>query len=311
MSKNTPKNKIINRIVNQSTALGALVILLVASLISNFYLYDSNQNTKKQNQTILLESQNLRTSLDDIGKKYENIAKQLDINEKDRLFLVQSFNQVGSEYNGLMNNYNEKLNEVTTLQKAVFIPDELLKKYSKYYFLNENYSPSSTVQISLNYTLNGKEVYIMPEVYTKLEKMILDAKNTGINLVINSGYRSFNEQKGLKSAYTQRYGSGANTFSADQGYSEHQLGTTVDITDGKVGLVTSFENTKASTWLRDNAYRYGFILSYPRGNNYYMYEPWHWRYVGVELATYLHDKGLNFYDLDQNVIDSYKTKIFD
>ena len=109
------------------------------------------------------------------------------------------------------------------------------------------------------------------------------------------------------------YGAGtANSFSADQGYSEHQLGTTVDmITSGLGGVLDGFDTTKAYQWMLSNAYKYGFILSYPKNNNYYVYEPWHWRFVGIKFAKYLHDQKLNFYDLEQRTIDSYLVSIFD
>jgi D-alanyl-D-alanine carboxypeptidase len=109
------------------------------------------------------------------------------------------------------------------------------------------------------------------------------------------------------------YGSGANAFSADQGYSEHQLGTTFDFTTEGIGggLVTSFENTPAFAWLKDNAHKYGFTLSYPKDNAYYVYEPWHWRFVGEDLAEDLHEAGKTFYDWDQREIDKYLIKIFD
>jgi D-alanyl-D-alanine carboxypeptidase len=60
-----------------------------------------------------------------------------------------------------------------------------------------------------------------------------------------------------------------------------------------------------------NAYKYGFTLSYPKGNTSYVFEPWHWRFVGVKLATDLHNQGKNFYDLDQRSIDAYLVNFFD
>ncbi len=109
-----------------------------------------------------------------------------------------------------------------------------------------------------------------------------------------------------------QYGAGANTFSADQGYSEHQLGTTVDFSSDEIGGgLTDFQNTKAFAWLEENAHRYGFTLSYPEANEYYIYEPWHWRFVGQELADDLYDDGKHFYDYDQRTIDEYLISIFD
>jgi len=75
--------------------------------------------------------------------------------------------------------------------------------------------------------------------------------------------------------------------------------------------LTGFENTEAYTWLQENAYKYGFVLSYPKGNGYYVFEPWHWRFVGKDLAIKLHREDKNFYDLDQRQIDEYLVSIFD
>ena len=108
------------------------------------------------------------------------------------------------------------------------------------------------------------------------------------------------------------FGSGANKFSAEQGYSEHQLGTTIDFTTPALGAsFSAFDTTSAYEWLQGNAHRFGFVLSYPKGNAYYIYEPWHWRFVGVELATKLHTEGKRFYDMDQREINDYLSKIFD
>jgi D-alanyl-D-alanine carboxypeptidase len=143
--------------------------------------------------------------------------------------------------------------------------------------------------------------------------MLDQAKQDGVSLYVKSAYRSFAEQKSLKSTYSVTYGAGtANTFSADQGYSEHQLGTTLDvISSGQGGKLDGFDKTKAYTWMQENAYKYGFVLSYPKGNKYYTYEPWHWRYVGTKLAAYLHVTNKQFYDLDQREIDAYLVNFFD
>jgi len=63
--------------------------------------------------------------------------------------------------------------------------------------------------------------------------------------------------------------------------------------------------------LNEYAHEYGFVLSYAEGNSYFMFEPWHWRFVGVELATRLKNEGKKFYDLDQREINQYLVKIFD
>jgi LAS superfamily LD-carboxypeptidase LdcB len=86
----------------------------------------------------------------------------------------------------------------------------------------------------------------------------------------------------------------------------------VDITTPKLkDLAVPFEKDPTYRWLTDNAHRFGFILSCPRNNGYYQFEPWHWRFVGKTLAKKLHSENKNFYDLTQRDIDSYLISIFD
>lgn len=201
---------------------------------------------------------------------------------------------------------------VGVLEKIKNTDPELLKKYSKIYFLNENYIPSKLVSVPKEWLFNSAKPQLFHgNVLPYLEDMFEDAQEDGVELRVASAFRSFETQASVKAAHLMTYGSGANQFSADQGYSEHQLGTTVDITlPTLTSLSVDFEKTEAYKWLTDNAYRYGFILSYPRGNTYYQFEPWHWRFVGTALAKYLHKESKNFYDLDQRQIDDYRADFF-
>lgn len=202
---------------------------------------------------------------------------------------------------------------VNVLDKLSKTDEELLQKYSKVYFLNEHYVPEKIISIEKKYLYNeavSKSIHASVKSY--LYEMIDDALDDGVKIWVSSAYRSFNEQASLKGAYTATYGTGANTFSADQGYSEHQLGTTLDFTtEGIGGGLDGFQNTAAYTWLLKNAQDYGFTLSYPKGNAYYTFEPWHWRFVGEDLASDLNDEDAHFYDWDQRKIDAYLIKIFD
>ncbi len=202
---------------------------------------------------------------------------------------------------------------VGILDKLSKTDKELLQKYSKVYFLNEHYVPQNLSNIELKYLYSERTPQqIHTSVVPYLESMLEDAEDDGIMIWIHSAYRSFGTQSTLKQGYLVTYGSGANQFSADQGYSEHQLGTTLDFTTSGIGgSYDAFVNTPAYDWLLDNAYKYGFVLSYPENNAYYIYEPWHWRFVGTKLAKYLHDQGKHFYDLDQRKIDEYLVNIFD
>ncbi|MEX0916994.1 MAG: M15 family metallopeptidase [Candidatus Paceibacterota bacterium] len=215
-------------------------------------------------------------------------------------------------------NFDEQVakvsNTVGTLEKLSKTDPELLQKYSKVFFLNEHYSPERIFEVPNEYKYFERRSYVVHEViWPKLQKMIDDAKSEGHELYVYSAYRSFDEQNALKESYKVTYGEGtANQFSADQGYSEHQLGTAVDlITTGIGGTLEGFEGTEEYEWLAQNAHEYGFTLSYPEGNSYYVFEPWHWRYVGTELATHLKDTGQHFYDLPQREIDEYLVSLFD
>jgi zinc D-Ala-D-Ala carboxypeptidase len=203
---------------------------------------------------------------------------------------------------------------VGTLEKLSKTDKELLQKYSRVYFLSDNYVPMSLDDIDSDYIYDPKkDLEFHASALPFLERMLSRAERDGIDLKIVSAYRSFGTQAILKNGYLVTYGSGSNQFSADQGYSEHQLGTAVDITEeGSSALLTlAFENTSAFEWLKNNAYKYGFVLSYPKGNVYYQYEPWHWRFVGVKLATKLHRDSINFSDMEQREIDTYLVRIFD
>lgn len=226
----------------------------------------------------------------------------------------QQTQNVGAIEQRLQQQVGNVAGTVTTLQKLSKTDPQLLAKYSKVFFLNENYAPERLIEIPETYKYSDKKaVSIQSDVWPHLQTLIDDAKKNNITIYVSSGYRSFAEQKALKGDYRVVYGAGtANQFSADQGYSEHQLGTTVDfITPGLGGQLDGFDATPSYQWLLANAYRYGFILSYPKNNQYYVFEPWHWRYVGIKLANDLHNDGKNFYDLEQRTIDTYLVNIFD
>ncbi len=205
-------------------------------------------------------------------------------------------------------------NTVGALEKLAKTDPELLKKYSKVYFLNEHYIPASLVLIDKSYLYNPANTQqFHGSAYAHLSGLIDAAIAEHVTLKVLSAYRSFGTQSTLKKSYQLTYGAGtANQFSADQGYSEHQLGTALDFTTPAIGdTFSNFDASPEYAWLSNNAYKYGFVISYPKGNAYYEFEPWHWRYVGVALATELHNTNKYFYDMDQRAIDAYLSRIFD
>lgn len=242
-----------------------------------------------------------------------NLKEGMKITEENNARLTRDLQIANGTVDEFAGQVGELSGTVGTLTKLAETDPELLKKYSKVSFLNENYVPKGLVDIPGNYLLKStKPLQVLSRVNAYLQQLEEDSMSKDLKLRVLSAYRSFGAQSSLKSSYKFTYGAGANQFSADQGYSEHQLGTTVDFTTLAVGeTLSGFSKTPEYKWLVENAYKYGFVLSYPPNNAYYTYEPWHWRFVGVELATRLHEEKQYFYDLEQRQIDPYLVKIFD
>lgn len=284
----------------------SLFLLSVVSLVS-VYIYSINVFIEEERVFYKAEIWELQFDLSQLRIERKNL---MEANEN----LKESLAKENHRAETLLDRLNEITGEVETIKKLEEIDPELLKKYSKVYFLNENYEPSGLVEIPEKFLAPDKEEeYFHKKAWPFLREMMEDAKYDGVNPEIVSGYRSFDEQTELKAKYDIIYGEGtANQFSAYQGYSEHQLGTTIDITTKEMeGSLLNFEQTKLFTWLEKNAHKYGFVLSYPENNQSYIYEPWHWRFVGIKLATDIYKRGEYFYDLDQREIDGYRLYLFD
>ncbi|MDD5050751.1 MAG: M15 family metallopeptidase [Candidatus Pacebacteria bacterium] len=291
------------------------ILLLVLLILLCGIGYGGFRFSKLNNQKIALEEKVKGLEVD--LKETQDTLAQIK-NEKEGLSTtlngVKEENKAYSEkVNDLSGTVDKLTGTVDVLHKVIETDPQLLIKYSKVYFLSENYVPTGLATITPKYIFNkAYSLQIHDKVQPFLEDMLKDANADKMPLLVASGYRSFQVQSQIKSRYAVIYGAGtANSFSADQGYSEHQLGTTVDLTIPSIGGgLTGFETTQSYQWLLKNAYKYGFILSYPPNNAYYIYEPWHWRFVGLDLALRLHDEGKHFYDLDQRDINHYLLYIF-
>ena len=290
----------------------AVAVVLGAGLIYQSYMLTS---LKEAHTNTLAELDMVRKEYDSLSVIFAELEQKYAISEENGAELLSRLNEEQERNEDFEEQIEDLSGTVGKLDKLSKIDPELLQKYSKVYFLNEHYTPSKVSPIDTDFVKNGDGMieYIHGSVARHLEKLLEDAKEDGVDLVVTSAYRSFDEQTQLKGAYSVQYGSGANTFSADQGYSEHQLGTTVDFSSSQVnnGLTTNFDATHAYEWLTKNAHKYGFTLSYPKDNAYYVYEPWHWRFVGRKLARDLHEDGKYFYDLEQREIDTYLISLFD
>lgn len=279
-------------------ASGVLLIILIAGGYFAYHL-----------STVLEATE---TELADTKTTLEGTIAKLELDNENLSEALYSEQQKNAQFEEQIGNIAET---VGTLEKWSKLDPELLQKYSKVYFLNEHYIPPKLARIDEKYlTAQESEVLeIHNNVWPFLEDLLDDAKDDDLELLVASAYRSYGVQSSLKSIYSFAYGAGtANQFSADQGYSEHQLGTTVDFATPRTAATFSgFDDTEEYQWLLENAYKYGFALSYPEENGYYQFEPWHWRFVGKSLARELRREEKSFYDLDQRDIDQFLISIFD
>lgn len=163
---------------------------------------------------------------------------------------------------------------------------------NKYYKLAEDYKPDDLVEVESNY---GRG-FLRKEAYEAYKKMQDDAEKEGLSMYITSPYRSYDTQYKLYNYYLSIDPQEVvDTYSARPGNSEHQLGLAIDIL--KAGYdFGNFYQTKEAEWLKENAYKYGFIFRYPEDKvdiTGYKFEPWHYRYVG-EIAKDVFDSGLTY-----------------
>lgn len=170
--------------------------------------------------------------------------------------------------------------------------------------LPPDYVPEELVVPDIAFSFDGDnpKKQMRPEAATALELLFKGSIDQGLNIYALSGYRSYDKQESIYNGNVKAMGEEAtNKVSAKPGQSEHQTGLAMDVTCQSVGLdlVEAFGETEEGQWLAIHAHEYGFIIRYPQDKTeitQYNYEPWHVRYVGVTLATYLYEQEIT---LDQ------------
>lgn len=217
------------------------------------------------------------------------VAKDSSDNEaKEEFTLIVKEKKKESSQNDSLSNPQETKTFTTSKGFKGVIKDGITY-IDGYLIVNKTYSLPSSYGTSLTSTTKNA-----------FNKMQAAAKLDGINIYIASGFRSYQTQNRLYNNYVARDGKAkADTYSARPGHSEHQSGLAFDICshdlDGQNACINSnFDNTDQAKWLAQNAYKYGFILRYPKGKTNetgYKYESWHFRYVGTDLSTKLYNNG--------------------
>ena len=177
--------------------------------------------------------------------------------------------------------------------KIINNPNNLIVLVNKNNQLLRNYKPNDLEKINLEFANENK--YLRKEAKIAFEKLGKDAKQLGYRIVAVSAYRDYDYQNELFNYYVKEKGLDyALECSAKPGHSEHQTGLAVDI-EGENKDYDNFLDTKEFTWMKNNSYKYGFILRYPKGKEHitgFKFEPWHYRYVGIKIAKEIYEKNI-------------------
>lgn len=228
----------------------------------------------------ILALTNEKYFIEDNLKKYINYYKDSDNSLSDVVAIIN----VGSN------------NDWYTNTKKSDISKKELMLTNKFYSLDNTYNSDNMVTISKQYSY-GENQMVTSETFDAFLSMFKAAKKEDLTLIINSSFRSYEEQEEIYEYYKDTRGEvEADKIAAKAGFSEHQTGMAIDIqTYGS--SASTFEEFDEFKWLQKNAHKYGFILRYPKDKEYltgYEYESWHYRYVGVEVATYIYENNITF-----------------
>lgn len=244
------------------------------------------------------------------GNKKENTPKKELTKEEQILEKLKDVSYYKKEYKTRYLNYqkenpNLSIEDIIThvnigIDKPYYTNTKPSKKLNtnlvlvnKYNYLNENYIPENLEKLGLDYARN--DMQLVKEAKDAFETLSKEAKKDGMTIIAMSSYRSYDYQVNLYNNYVETDGKkAADTYSARAGYSEHQTGLAVDVYNKELPY-TSFEETEEFNWMQENAYKYGFILRFPKDKvniTGYQYEAWHYRYVGKVAAKYMHKHDL-------------------
>lgn len=210
--------------------------------------------------------------------------------------LTQSNDNNSSSFSLSNDSVTYKNTEENKLSNIPVISSDFSILVNKQNSLDKDYKPKTvTPNVSSN-----NSVPVRYDIVESVEKLFSDSKKAGLSLILVSGYRSYETQSSIYNNNVKNKGeTWTSQFSAKPGQSEHQTGLALDIssTSQGGGLYQSFGETEEGQWLKENCAKYGFILRFLEGKEDitgYTYEPWHFRYVGVEVAKYIMENNLTF-----------------
>lgn len=174
--------------------------------------------------------------------------------------------------------------------------DNYLMLVNKFNYLENDYERIDLQNVSLQYSYAGnKATSIVIENFENMRNEV--EKELGVRLMINSSYRSYKSQEEIYNEYKKISLKYADSYAARPGFSEHQTGLAIDITSLEHKTAKEFKESEEYAWLKENCYKYGFVLRYPENKEHitgYNTESWHFRYVGNKAAKIVHDENITF-----------------
>ena len=237
-----------------------------------------------ENKTLTEKEKKLQ-KLNNINKKIsyfkmENLDRYISYKNKNKDL---SDEQIIKDVNmDLDKKQYEDMHETINLNKINIL-------VNKHNYLKEDYVPENLKSLSSTYALSNMKM--VEEAANAFESLSKDASKENYKIIAMSTYRSYEYQIDLYNKYVKSDGKdAADTYSGRPGNSEHQTGLAVDVYN-QTETYTNFEKTKEYNWMQENAYKYGFILRFPKGKENetgYEFESWHYRYVGKDIAKYIH-----------------------
>lgn len=243
-------------------------------------------STQNQNIDILLDMEHIdilkfkeATNFD--ASKIERYLNYKENNNNYDIKTVVTYVNIGLDQKGY-SNYTSYTTEEAENDLTILV--------NKYHKLPDDYIPSDLTSLSYN-----ANYLLRKPAADAFEELTAAGKLDNVIFYPFSPYRSFDLQTRLYNNYKNRDGEEkADTYSARPGFSEHQLGLAVDIRSNTLSDNLTSEHY---TWMLNNSYKYGFIVRYPKGKQHitqFIEEPWHLRYLGVDLATKVHESGLTY-----------------
>lgn len=205
----------------------------------------------------------------------------------------KTFKEIVTIINTHINNdfYTNTMKTDTSLGKYVIL--------NKYYYADDTYPSENLIKVDGKYHVNGTSFYLNDECYEAFLKMYNDAYNAGYGFKMKSAYRSYDTQVTTYNYWVSTENGDkakADIYSARAGFSEHQTGYAFDIRDYNWEY-EDYGKSESFKWVSENAHKYGFIIRFPKGKEHitgYQYESWHYRYCGIECATYIYENDITF-----------------